>query len=291
MIVVTGATGNVGRPLVATLAAAGAEVTAVSRRPQADLPEGARSVQADLGRAESLRDALRGAEALFVLPAGELLGPGESAETLLTVAQEEGVRKVVLLSSQITATRPHAASHGRLREFEAAVRASGLAWTILRPGGFASNALAWAETVRSDRTVMAPFGDVALPVVDPADIAAVAAAALREEGHSGLIHELTGPVALTPREQADVLADALGEPITFVELTREAAFARMSPFMGEDVAHGTLDILGKPLPSEQRVSSDVEKVLGRPAAPFSAWVRRSLPAFAQALLDAPQGRA
>ncbi|MEV0000420.1 NAD(P)H-binding protein [Streptomyces sp. NPDC050848] len=279
MIVVTGATGNVGRPLIATLAAAGAEVTAVSRRPLADLPEGARHVQADLGRAESLREALRGAEALFVLLAGELLGPGESADTLLAVAKEEGVRKVVLLSSQITATRPGAASHFRLREFEEAVRASGLDWTILRAGGFASNAFAWAESVRSDRTVMAPFGDVALPVVDPADIAAVAAVALREEGHSGLVHELTGPVAITPREQADALADALGEQVTFVELTRESAFAHMSRFMEEGVVNGTLDILGMPLPSEQQVSPDVEKVLGRPAAPFSAWVRRSLPAF------------
>ncbi|MFG2643570.1 NAD(P)H-binding protein [Streptomyces sp. NPDC048370] len=279
MIVVTGATGNVGRPLIATLAAAGAEVTAVSRRPLADLPKGARHVQADLGRAESLREALRGAEALFVLLAGELLGPGESADTLLAVAKEEGVRKVVLLSSQITATRPGAASHLRLREFEEAVRASGLDWTILRAGGFASNAFAWAESVRSDRTVMAPFGDVALPVVDPADIAAVAAVALREEGHSGLVHELTGPVAITPREQADALADALGEQVTFVELTRESAFAHMSRFMEEGVVNGTLDILGMPLPSEQQVSPDVEKVLGRPAAPFSAWVRRSLPAF------------
>ncbi|QGZ49407.1 NAD(P)H-binding protein [Streptomyces sp. QHH-9511] len=280
MIVVTGATGNVGRPLVAALSAAGAQVTAVSRRPlPVDLPEGARHVQADLSRADSLREALEGAKALFILLGPELLGPGESPHTLLGLAKEAGVRKVVLLSSQASGTRPEAVSHDRLREFEAAVRASGLEWTILRPGGFASNAFAWAESVRTERTVMAPFADVALPVVDPADIAAVAAVALREEGHAGQTYVLTGPVAISPREQAAALAEALGEEVSFVELTRESAFAHMSRFMEEAVVNGTLDILGLPLPSEQQVSPDVEKVLGRPAAPFSAWVERSLPAF------------
>lgn len=280
MIVVTGATGNVGRTLVAALSEQGAETVAVSRRPlPVELPVGARHVQADLGRAESLRSTLEGAEALFILLAGELLGGGESADTLLRVAKESGVRKVVLLSSQITETRPEAGSHNRLREFEQAVRASGLEWTILRAGGFASNAFAWAEPVRADRTVPAPFGNVALPVVDPADIAAVAAVALSEEGHDGQTYELTGPAAVTPREQAAVLAELLGEKVTFVELTREAAFAHMSQFMPEGVINGTLDILGLPLPAEQRVSPDVEKVLGRPAAPFTAWAERSLPAF------------
>ncbi|MFJ8753447.1 NAD(P)H-binding protein [Streptomyces sp. NPDC102441] len=280
MIVVTGSTGNVGRTLVAALTAKGEEVAAVSRRPlPVELPEGARHVQADLGEAESLRGVLKGADALFILLAGEMLAGGESAETLLGVAMEEGVRKVVLLSSQITATRPEAGSHNRLREFEDAVRDSGLEWTILRAGGFASNAFAWAESVRAERTVLAPFGDVALPVVDPADIAAVAAVVLREDDHAGQIYELTGPAAVTPREQAASLAELLGEKVTFVELTREAASAHMSQFMPAGVVEGTLDILGLPLPAEQRVSPDVEKVLGRPAAPFNAWAERSLPAF------------
>ncbi|MFB8030389.1 SDR family oxidoreductase [Streptomyces sp. NPDC056465] len=280
MIVVTGATGNVGRTLVASLAVRGAEVTAVSRRPHAgELPEGVRHVQADLGHAESLRGVLEGADALFVLLAGELLAGGESAEALLRAAEEEGVRKVVLLSSQITVTRPDAGSHDRLREYEEAVRGSGMEWTVLRAGGFASNAFAWAESVRAERTVFAPFGDVALPVVDPADIAEVAAVVLGEEGHAGRTYELTGPVAVTPREQAAVLGGLLDEEVAFVELSREAAFAHMAQFMPEGVVDGTLDILGLPLPAEQQVSPDVEKILGRPAAPFAAWAERALPAF------------
>ncbi|MYQ43454.1 Uncharacterized conserved protein YbjT, contains NAD(P)-binding and DUF2867 domains [Streptomyces sp. LamerLS-316] len=280
MIVVTGSTGNVGRTLVAALTAQGEKVAAVSRRPlPVELPEGAHHAQADLGEAESLRGVLKGADALFILLAGEMLAGGESAETLLGVAKEEGVRKVVLLSSQITATRPDAGSHDRLREFEEAVRGSGLEWTVLRAGGFASNAFAWAESVRAERTVLAPFGDVALPVIDPADIAEVAAVVLHEDGHAGQTYELTGPVAVTPREQAADLAELLGEKVTFVELTREAAAAHMGQFMPAGVVEGTLDILGRPLPAEQSVSPDVEKVLGRPAAPFAAWAGRSLPAF------------
>ncbi|MFF5479729.1 SDR family oxidoreductase [Streptomyces sp. NPDC012935] len=280
MFVVTGASGNVGRPLVETLAAAGEKVTAVSRNPLSyDLPEGARHVRADLADPATLGPALDGAEALFILLAGELLGGGAPAVDVLAAAKEAGVRRVVLLSSQINGTRPDALSHGRLREFEEAVRSSGLDWTILRPGGFASNAYAWIESVRTKRAVIAPFADVALPVVDPADISEVAAVVLREEGHTGRTYELTGPAAVTPREQAAALAEAIGEQVGFVELTREQAREHMAQFMPEPVIDGTLDILGEPLPAEQRVSPDTEKILGRPAGSFAGWARRNVHAF------------
>ncbi|MGP3989651.1 NAD(P)H-binding protein [Streptomyces sp. 3N207] len=280
MIVVTGATGNIGRTLVPLLAEAGEAVVAVSRRAQpAGLPDGVRHAQADLGNSASMRPVLKGSDALFILLGGELNGPGESAEALLDVAVEAGVKRVVLLSSQINSTRPDAPSHTRLREFEAAVRASGAEFTLLRPGGFASNAYAWAESVRTKRTVFAPFGEVALPVVDPADIAAVAAAALREDGHAGCTYELTGPEAISPRHQATVISEALGEEVAFVELSREEARAHLAQFMPEEAIGGTLDILGAPLPAEQEISPDIERVLRRPARPFGEWVARNLPAF------------
>ncbi|MFB7170025.1 SDR family oxidoreductase [Streptomyces sp. NPDC056254] len=281
MIVVTGATGNIGRTLVRVLAEAGEEVTAVSRRPQAEAaaPSAVRYAQADIGNAAGMRPVLEGADALFILLGGELNSHGESPSALLDVARGEGVKRVVLLSSQINSTRPVASSHARLREFERAVRASGLDFTILRPGGFASNAFAWAESVREKRTVFAPFGDVALPVVDPADIAEVAAAALREDGHAGRTYELTGPEVISPRRQAEVISAALGEEVTFVELSREEAHLHMAQFMPEEVIGGTLDILGAPLSAEQRISPDVNSVLGRPARPFADWVARNLPAF------------
>ncbi|MGP3977575.1 SDR family oxidoreductase [Streptomyces sp. 8N114] len=280
MIVVTGATGNIGGTLVPLLAEAGEEVVAVSRRAQIEgLPAGVRHAQANLGNSASMRPVLTGSDALFILLGGELNGPGESAEALLDVAMEAGVERVVLLSSQINSTRPHAPSHARLQEFEAAVGASGAEFTILRPGGFASNAYAWAESVRTKRTVFAPFGDVALPVVDPADIAEVAAAALREDGHAGRTYELTGPEVISPRHQAAVISEALGEEVAFVELSREEAHAHLAQFMPEEVIGSTLDILGAPLPAEQVISPDIERVLRRPARPFGEWVARNLPAF------------
>ncbi|MER5736680.1 NAD(P)H-binding protein [Streptomyces sp. NPDC002262] len=281
MITVTGATGNVGRTLVELLAGAGEEVRAVSRQaaPGAGATPGVHWVRTDIGTAAGLRPAVEGARALFLLLGGELNSHGDDPAGLVGAARDAGVERIVLVSSLAAATRPDAASHDRLREFEAAVRASGADHTVLRPGGFASNAFAWAETVRTRRTVFAPFGDVALPVVDPADIAAVAAAALREDGHAGRTYELTGPEAVTPRRQTEAIARALGEDVAFVELSRAEAHARMVTFMPEEVVRGTLDVLGLPLPEEQKAGPDVEAVLGRPAAPFEAWVARHLPAF------------
>ncbi|MEU9042777.1 MULTISPECIES: NAD(P)H-binding protein [unclassified Kitasatospora] len=280
MITVTGATGNIGRTLVELLAGAGEEVVAVSRQPQPGHPAaGVRWAQGDVGDAASLRPALEGSRALFLLLGGELNSRGESPNALLDAVADAGVERIVLVSSQVSATRPDAPSHTRLREFEAAVGASGRDFTILRPSGFASNAFAWAETVRTKRTVFAPFGDVALPVVDPADIAAVAATVLREDGHAGRTYELTGPEPISPRRQAAALAEALGEEVAFVELSREEAHAHLARFMPEQVIPGTLDILGVPLPAELAISPDVAAVLRRPAAPFRDWVTRNLPAF------------
>ena len=280
MIVVTGATGNVGRPLVQALAEAGERVTAVSRgMTPANLPEGTRHVRADLAAPDTLRPAFDGAEALF-LHDGGAGGQGTDARGILDAARGAGIRRVVLLSSQGVATRPESPSHGGImRAAEEAVRASGVSWTILRPGAFASNAYAWAESVRTMRTVAAPFGDVGLPVVDPADIAEVAAVALRKDQHASQVYTLNGPAAVTPREQAAAIGAALGEPVRFVELTRAEAEARMGAFMPEPFVQVTLAVLGAPNPAELRLSPDVERVLGRAPHPFASWARRNVEAF------------
>jgi uncharacterized protein YbjT (DUF2867 family) len=278
MIVVTGATGNVGRVLVEALTAAGERVTAVSRGTlPVSLPDGARHQQADLSRPESLRPALDGARALFLLVAGA--GADLSPADILDVAKAGGVERIVLLSSQAAGTRPESVSHAPLRRIEDVVQRSGMAWTILRPGGFASNAYAWAESLRTRRTVAAPFGDVGLPVVDPADIADVAAVALREDGHAGRIYELTGPALTTPRQRADIIGAALGEPVRFVEQTREQAYEQLAQFMPEPVVDGTLAILGRPTAVEQRVSPHIQDVLRRPPGTFDGWVHRHLEVF------------
>jgi uncharacterized protein YbjT (DUF2867 family) len=280
MIVVTGATGNVGRPLVQALTAAGEKVTAVSRRlSAAELPAGVQLRQADLAEAESLKPVLDGARALFLLLAGQLLVAGEDPRAVLDVITASGVRRVVLLSSQGTRTRPAAMSHSRLRAFEGAVQQAGLEWTILRPGGFYSNAFAWAGPVRSQRAAAAPFADVALPWIDPADIAEVAAATLRDGGHAGRAYELTGPALISPRGRAQAIGDALGTPIRFTGQSREEARAQLLQFMPEPVVDGTLDILGEPTAAELRVSPDAGQVLGRPPRTFAEWARRNIAAF------------
>ncbi len=280
MIVVTGATGNVGRSLVQALAAAGEEVTAVSRGVlDTSVPAGVRHRRADLTAVDSLRPVLDGADALFLHDGGGS-ARAFSARDILDAARAGGVGRVVLLSSQGVGTRPQSPSHGRVgRSREDAVRRSGMEWTILRPGGFHSNTYAWAESVRTRRTVAAPFGEVALPTVDPADIAEVAAAALREDGHVGNTYVLTGPTATTPRAQAQAIGDALGEPIRFVEMTRDEARAQMSRFMPEPVVQTTLAILGEPTPAERRISPDAEGVLGRAPRTFADWARRHVAAF------------
>ena len=273
MIVVTGATGNVGRPLVEALVAAGEEVMAISRQISApDLPAGVRRHRADLAEPESLEPALDGAEALFLLTSGDFMANGNLDE-VVDVVRAAGIERVVLLSSQGVGTGRHPSN------LEDTVRHSGLKWTILRPGGFDSNAFQWAEMVRAMRMVAAPFGDVAAPAIDPADIAEVAAVALRDAKHVGNTYTLTGPTPVSPRQQAAAIGDGLGEPVRFVELSRKEAKTQMLRFMPEPVAESTLDILGKPSDEERQVSLDVERILGRPPRTFAQWAARNVAAF------------
>jgi uncharacterized protein YbjT (DUF2867 family) len=278
MIVVTGATGNVGRPLTQALAKAGEQVRAVSRHAAA-MPDGVRHVPADLAEPQGLTPALDGAKALFLLLSGDLHAPEARPTDIIDLAAASGVRRVVLLSSQGVATRPLGPSRIAMRAVEDALRESGLDWAVLRPGGFASNALAWAESVRTQGTVAAPFGDVGVPIVDPADIAEVAAACLLDDRHTGGIFELTGPEVITPRQQSEAIAAALGSPVRFHELTREEAKTAMTQFVPPELADDTLDIISAPNPAERRISSDVEQVLGRAPRPFNNWVARSIAAF------------
>jgi uncharacterized protein YbjT (DUF2867 family) len=166
-----------------------------------------------------------------------------------------------------------------MRSIEDAVRQSGMDWTILRPGGFNSNAYAWAGSIRAQRTVAAPFGNVGLPTIDPADIAGVAAAALRAAAHRGQVYELTGPALTTPRQRAEAIGDALGEPIRFTSQTRDEARTQMLQFMPEPVIDTTLDAFGEPTPAEQRISPDVEQILGRPPRTFADWAQAHVAAF------------
>lgn len=278
MIVVTGATGNIGTPLTRELAEAGQRVTAVSRHAAA-VPDGVEHVVADLGEPTSLKPVLDGATALFLLLSGDLHTTGANPADIVAEAAARGVRRVVLLSTLGVVTRPFGTTRIAMRELEDTVRESGMEWAILRPGGFASNALWWAESVRERQVVAAPFGDIGVPIIDPADIAAVAAACVLDDRHAGGAYELTGPEVVTPRQQTEAIAAALGSPVRFHELTRDEAKAGMTRNMPAELADDTLDILGSPSPAELRVSPDVQQVLGREPRTFADWVARNVAAF------------
>jgi uncharacterized protein YbjT (DUF2867 family) len=263
MIVVTGATGNVGRLLVQALTEAGEAVTAVSRHPQDD---GARHRRADLAEPGTLKPVLDGADALFLLTAGGR--PGE----IVDVARAAGVRRVVLLSSLGAGTRPD--RYPPFVMFEAAVRDSGLDWTILRPGGFASNTFLWAEQVRAERTVAAPFGDVGLPHIDPADIAAVAAVVLTGPDHQGEALTLSGPEPLTPGDQVAALARALRRPLRYEPLPDEEARAGMA---AEGTPPDLIDAFFRFFSAgefdDSAVTAAVHEITGRPPGTFGHWAR------------------
>ncbi|MFB9661857.1 NAD(P)H-binding protein [Glycomyces mayteni] len=271
MIVVTGATGNVGRPLVEILAARGEDVTAVSRG-EAELPPGVAHRTADFTRPETLDAAFAGADRLFLLTLDHSL----DIAAILKAADAAGIGRIVFLSSERAVTRPSEEAQA----FENAVTASGIEWTILRPGGFASNAVAWAaETIRARREMVMPFGDVGLPLIDPRDIAEVAAAALTEDGHTGRAYLLTGPALVTPRQQAEAIGAAIGEPVAFTEQTREAAFEQLLQYWPAQIVEGSLDVIGSPNRAELHVSPEVERLLGRPATSFAQWAERNAAAF------------
>ncbi|MEU8706955.1 NAD(P)H-binding protein [Streptomyces sp. NPDC048565] len=278
MIVVTGATGNIGRPLTQALTEAGRQVTAVSRH-TATVPNGARHVVADLAEPAGLKPALDGADALFLLLSGDLHAIGANPADIIAEAASAGVRRVVLLSTLGVVTRPFGTTRVAMRALEDTLRESGLEWSILRPGGFASNALWWADSVRGQQVVHAPFGDIGVPIIDPADIAAVAAACLLDDQHNGGVYELTGPEVITPRQQTEAIAAALGSPVTFHELTRDEAKAAMARSMPAELADDTLDIIGSPTPAELHISQDVQRVTGHAPRTFADWAVRNAAAF------------
>ncbi|NUO34399.1 MAG: NAD(P)H-binding protein, partial [Dermatophilaceae bacterium] len=221
MILVTGATGNVGRQLVNLLLQAGERVRATSRNPErAGLPDGVEVVKADLAREEDVRAALRGADRAFLLPAaGQVDG-------FLREAAGAGLGRVVLLSA-LAVTMAESGVLGSVHAaYEQAVLGSGVPWTFLRPGAFMANDLRWAPGVRNG-VVRAPFADSATAPIDEYDIAAVAARALLDDGHEGQAYALTGPDSLTTADRVRILGEVLGRDLRLEELSPEQAREQM----------------------------------------------------------------
>ncbi|TDC10400.1 NAD-dependent epimerase/dehydratase family protein [Streptomyces sp. 8K308] len=216
LVVVTGATGVVGRLAVAGLLEAGLPVRAVSRHPhQVSLPQGAEVVFGDLDAPSTLEAAFDGARQLVLIVAPD------TVEDIVTRARLAGIEHVVVVSSAAVTAGYDTTYHTVV---EQAVRASGLEWTIVRPGEFATNALlVWGPSIKADRRVVEPFPDQIGHPIHEADIADVVLADLLDPHRRRRVDTIIGPDVLTKREQVATIADAIGEQIALDEVSPQQA--------------------------------------------------------------------
>src|SRR6185295_12763472 len=226
MVVVTGATGKIGRELVRLLAERGEAVRALARHAGGgeELP-GVEWLAADLARREHLDSVFAGAERLFLLTANseDMVRLQKNA---LSAARRAGIRHVVKLSA--LGASDHSRSVIGLWHYnvERVLRESGLAWTILRPHHFMDNLLDQRENIARQGVVYSAAGEGRIPFIDTRDIAASAAMVLTEPGHEGKEYVLTGPEALSYRRATEILSEVVGRPLAYVAETEDETWTR-----------------------------------------------------------------
>jgi uncharacterized protein YbjT (DUF2867 family) len=283
MILVTGATGNVGREVVNLLLEGGEKVVAVTRNPAtAALPEGAHVVAGDFSRPQMLTSKLDDVEAIFISP--RALGDataGPATAELLKLAAERGARRVVVVSA---VTVEFGGGYQRFadafKEVEDAAKASGLQWTILRCADFAANAMAWAPQIRRAGVVRGVYGDGATSTIHERDIAAVSARVMVDDTHVGRTYVLTGPQSLTQRDKVYLIGKAIDKDVPWIEVMpeqfRQAMLAQGIP---EDVPDRVIGYWASSIQHPGPSSDDVERLLGHPALTFAEWATEHAAAF------------
>lgn len=284
MILITGATGNVGRPLIELLVHEGAAVRAVTRDPHAvGLPAGVDVVAGDPSRPATIAAALRSVDAVFVNPRAV----GAAVAELLTLARQRGVQKVVVLSAinvdDEFSLQPSRFRGDRNREAEDATIGSGLDWVSLRPSTFAPNAIGlWAAQIRAGDVVRGPYAEATEPPIDPRDIAGVAGRALLSDDLVGRRIALTGPASLTQREMVGIIGAAIGKDVRYQEVSPKAAEHTMSE-LGLPPAFVTANLvrLASSVGRPATISGEIEQILGRPPISFARWAVDHAPAFRQ----------
>lgn len=264
-ILVTGATGNVGRLVVDELMRADApHVRALTVNPtRAALPGEVEVVEGYVGKPDSLSGVFDGIDTVYLAPV-----PAAAREVAI-LARDAGVRRFVTLTGG-----PGTDWYG----IEADVEASGLECTHLEPGEFMTNATIWAEQIRTTGEVRGTYPTAANAPIALEDIAAVAAQALLGESHSGRTYELTGPQSLTHPQMVHDIGSALGRHVPFVEVPREEAEAVLARSMGE-YAGWYLDGRALLVDHPQSALTTVEEILGRPATTFARWAAANVELF------------
>lgn len=268
-ILVTGSTGNVGRHIVNHLLQAGQRVRVLLRDREAvkNLPSEVEAVYGNLTQPETLISAFKGVTGLHLMTmaSGELLKTGSEIIELASIA---GVKRVTLLWS------------GEKGPVEPIVEASDLEWTQLQPVEFMSNALLWSESIRAEGVVREPFPNNLNAMIHEADIGAVAATVLIEDGHAGKTYTLTGPEALTIPDKVHIISNAIGKDIRFVELTKEQARERLiKSGVSDDMADHVIGWYENPPKIGYTVDPTVEEITGRPARTFAQWASEHIADF------------
>jgi uncharacterized protein YbjT (DUF2867 family) len=272
MILITGATGHVGSELItALLPSQAGHIRALTRNPDAVFPNGTERVVADLGDSD-LTPALEGVDAVFLLTDGlNIAAHDQRLVAAARLASVERIVKLSVLSVGNDATDPITTLH---RTGEEAIRDSGINWTFLRPTGFMSNALNWAPMITTDQVIYAPFAAGRAAIVDPTDIAAVAAACLTEDGHNQRVYELTGPDPLTPADQVAILSQVLDRDLRYIETDPADTLTQMTSYgMPEKLAYGIVEMFRSTLePYNSKLTADITTVTNQPARSFTDWV-------------------
>ncbi len=277
-VLVTGATGRIGGEVVAGLLAAGAEVRALTRDPgAARLPAGAEVVAGDLTRPESLEAGLDDVEAVFLVWTAPMATAPEVVARMAARA-----KRIVLLSSPHRTAHPFFQQPNALRALHAQmddlVASSGVGWTILRPGMFASNALFWwAPQIRAGDVVRWPYGAVETAPVHERDVADVAVRSLCDDAHAGADHVLTGPASLSQAAQVRTIGEAIGRTLRFEEMSPEEALTGLG--MPPAVAGMLLRAWGAALGQPAWVTHTIEQITGAPARTFREWAAEHAAAF------------
>jgi uncharacterized protein YbjT (DUF2867 family) len=188
------------------------------------------------------------------------------------LASVERIVKLSVLSVGHGATDRITTMH---RDGEEAIRDSGIGWTFLRPTAYMSNALNWAPMITTDQVVHAPFASGRAAVVDPADIAAVAAASLTHDSHNHQVYELTGPEPLSPQNQVAILSQVLGFDLRYAEADPADMLAQMVSYgMPEELAHAIIEQFRSTLePYNSEPTGDITAVTSRPARSFTDWAQ------------------
>lgn len=276
-LLITGATGTVGGALIQHLAGTRHHLRALVRNPaKAQLPDGVEIVQGDLTNPGDLRRALDGVDRAFLNMADD------NGEHFAAVAGQLGLGHVVLLSSfTVTVPLPLGEDNvvtARHRAGEQALHAAGVPATLLRPAGFYTSLLAWTSAL-ADSVVRAPYLDVALPVVDPDDVAASAAAVLLADAPPAAAFSITGPKALTVRDQTRILGDLLGRELRTEQITEQQAKDTALPAGTPDHVAASILATASPAAAALPVSGDVQQLTGRGPRTFQRWTTEHATAF------------